>query len=270
MLDITDSEAVVRLVHRFRPDLVFHLAGIAFVPEAEASFERALKMNVLGVQVLCSACHSLEKSTCVVLASSGEVYGRFSPSNLPLRESCPVQPASNYSLSKCMAELILPRYRYGLDNREEKVRGVALRLFNHIGPGQDSRFVVSSFARQLAQIQLGKIPPVLKVGNLEALRDFTDVRDVARAYLLAAEKGSGVYNIGSGRSVKIQSILDMLLSISKLQVDIQTDPERTRPAEVPEVRACREKAKVELSWEPLIPLEDSLRATYAYWLSEEG
>lgn len=263
-VDITDPEAVTRKVLEFRPTWIFHLAGIAFVPEAESNFERALRINVVGVQTICAACHTLELGSKIVLASSGEVYGRILPEDLPLREDCPTKPANNYSLSKLMAELILPRYQqFG------HIQGVALRLFNHIGPGQDSRFVASSFARQIAQIKLKKAPPVMSVGNLSAKRDFSDVRDVVLAYILAAERGEGIINIGSGRAVAVQEILDTLLRIADVHVQVELDPARLRASEVPEVRACIDRAKEKLGWEPIISLEQSLRDIYEYWLKEE-
>jgi len=262
-LDIIDPEQVTKLIHDYRPEVVYHLAGIAFVPEAESNFGRTLSINVGGLSTILAACHLLELNTKVLFVSSAEVYGRVNPDDSPLTEESPVQPAHNYSLSKAMAELAIPRYgQFG------KVQGVIARPFNHIGPGQDSRFVTSSFAKQLAEIKQGKVEPVLYVGNLEAKRDFSDVRDIIRGYKLAAEKGSGTFNFGSGRSYAIQEILDILLEICGFDVEIRQDPSRMRASEVPEIFGSYEKAKKELGWEPNISLKQSLEDIYASFLSE--
>jgi GDP-4-dehydro-6-deoxy-D-mannose reductase len=142
-----------------------------------------------------------------------------------------------------------------------------VRPFNHIGPGQDNRFVVSSFAYQLARIARAGAPPVIGVGNLSPERDFCDVRDIVRAYRLIAQKGRGMYNLCSGQAVAIMKILDTLIAISGMKVEVHQDPARTRPTEVPVVVGSFEKARQELDWEPQIRLEDTLRAVYEYWLA---
>ena len=262
-VDITSPEECSKVILTYRPEVVYHLAGIAFVPEAEDNFIRAISVNVGGVNNIFRACHLLELKTTVVLISSAEVYGRIKPTDLPITEETPINPANNYSLSKRMAELVAPRYeQFGY------VRSVVMRPFNHIGPGQDNRFVASSFAYQLARIAQGKQDPVIQVGNLEAKRDFLDVRDVVRAYRLAAEKGRGVYNLASGNAIPIQEILDLLIKISGLNVRVERDPARMRAAEVPEVRGSYEKAKRELGWTPQHSMAETLQQIYAYWLSK--
>lgn len=261
-LDVQSAEECSKLLIKYRPEVVYHLAGIAFVPEAEDNFIRALSVNVGGTHNILRACHLLELGTKVVIVSSAEVYGRVRQEDLPITESVKLQPANNYSLSKLMSEMVAPRYeQFGY------VRSVVMRPFNHIGPGQDNRFVASSFAYQLARIAKQQIPPVMKVGNLEARRDFLDVRDVVRAYRAAAVKGQGVYNLASGRAIPIQEILDSLISISGLNVSIERDPNRMRAAEVAEVRGSYEKAKRELGWEPKYPLRETLEAVYRDWLA---
>ena len=160
-----------------------------------------------------------------------------------------------------MSEIIGGRYVQG-----GYVRSVIMRPFNHIGPGQNDRFVASSFAKQLAAISKGKAAPVIKVGNLDAKRDFSDVRDIVRAYRLGALRGDGIYNLGAGKSVRVHDVLDLLIEVSGAKVTIENDPARMRPAEVPEFYGIYAKAKRDFGWEPTIPLRDSLRDLYRYWM----
>ncbi len=207
------------------------------------------------------ACHLHQFKTKVVYISSAEVYGRIRPQDLPLTEVTPPKPGNNYSLSKLMAEQLMYRYEQG-----GYVVPVIMRPFNHVGPGQNQRFVASTFASQLAAIAVGKAPPVLSVGNLSARRDFSDVRDIVRAYRLGAERGSGIYNLGAGRSYAVQEVLDILIEISGLNVRIEQDPARMRAAEVPEVFGSYARAEHELGWRPTISLRDSLAQVYEHWL----
>jgi GDP-4-dehydro-6-deoxy-D-mannose reductase len=264
-VDITDFGGILEALKQVRPEVVYHLAGISFVPEAEENFEKALAINVAGTANVVKACHQLDANIALVFASSAEVYGAISAWNLPIAEELPPQPANNYSLSKRMAELAIERY-----TRSGRVRCSIARPFNHIGPGQDKRFVTASFALQLARIAHGKAPPVLRVGNLEARRDFSDVRDIVRAYRLLAGTESGVYNLGSGRALSIQKILDMLMKLSKVQVSIELDPERMRGPETPEVYGSYKKAQRACGWFPVIPLERSLEDVYKYWYDRVG
>lgn len=261
-LDITNFEDCSRVLAAAKPDMIFHLAGIAFVPEAESNFERTLQINVAGVNNVIRIPFLLEQPTTFVCISSAEVYGRIFPKDLPLHEGLLPQPQSNYSLSKLYAELLVKKYA----DRTPLINPIYARPFNHIGAGQDPRFVASSFAKQLADIKRGKSAPCLKVGNLEAERDFSDVRDVVRGYRLAAEQGSGTYNFCSGRPLKIKALLDKLIVMSGLSVTIEEDQERMRPAETPVIYGSFEKAKRELGWEPRIDINQTLRDLYEGWL----
>jgi GDP-4-dehydro-6-deoxy-D-mannose reductase len=264
-LDITDSFRCQILISEYKPDTIFHLAAIAFVPEAEKDFRRTMDINVTGTHNIYRACDVLQQRLSVVLVSSGEVYGKISPDLVPITETVPQNPNNNYSLSKAMAELVALRY-----SASGLMRPVVMRAFNHIGPGQHRSFVVSSFAEQLAQIKLGKLPPIVRVGNLEAKKDFTDVRDVVRAYRLAAEKGSGVYNIGSNKAVSVRELLDTLIDISGVKVSVEVDPLRYRPIDVKEVRCSYDKAKTELGWTPKISTRQSLEDAFNLWISEHS
>jgi GDP-4-dehydro-6-deoxy-D-mannose reductase len=259
-VDITNIATVREAIAEIRPEVVYHLAGISFVPEAEENFNRALSVNVLGTSNVAQACHDLDAAVSLVFASSAEVYGAVKSTELPLKEESQVRPANNYSLSKRMAELVVERY-----GRMGKVRCSIARPFNHIGPGQDKRFVTASFALQLARIAHGKSAPVLRVGNLEARRDFSDVRDIVRAYRLLSSSPGGTFNLGSGRALSIQQILDLLVRISGVEVRIECDPERMRGPETPEVFGSYQRALETCGWFPTIPLERSLQDVYRYW-----
>ena len=263
-VDITDLGDIIDILARFKPDIIYHLAAISFVPEAEENFKSALDVNVLGTHAIFKACNLLEKGIKVVLVSSGEVYGRINSSNLPISENCACNPANNYSLSKLMAEQVAHRF-----TQYNKVASVIMRSFNHIGSGQNERFVTSSFAKQLAKIALKKIEPILYVGNLSTKRDFSDVRDIVKAYRLGSVKGEGIYNLGSGHSVSILEILNQLIEISSIQVKVVEDPTKQRPSEIPDIYCTYNKAEKELGWKPLFTIKESLEEVYKYWYDME-
>lgn len=262
--DIRDFPAAKTFFAECRPDVIYHLAGLAFVPECEDNFSSALEINVNGTENILRAARETCPEARVVLVSSGDLYGKVELDKLPCVETDIPNPINNYSLSKLFAE--------SLAIRAEKIYGqrvVIIRPFNHIGPGQSPKFAVSSFAQQLAQIKKGTLEAKMKVGNLSARRDLTDVRDIVRGYRLAAEKSSGLYNLCTSQSVSIQSILEMLIKISGIEVTIEIDPNRLRPSETLETRGSFEKAKKELGWEPLISLEQSLKDSFDYFLAME-
>jgi GDP-4-dehydro-6-deoxy-D-mannose reductase len=259
-LDITNGPEVGALLRRVHPDVVYHLAGIAFVPEAESNFDKTLQVNVGGTANVARYSSLLESKPALLFVSSAEVYGHVQPNELPIREENPVRPANNYSLSKRMAELVVERY-----GRHGNLRYSIARPFNHIGPRQDPRFVASNFALQLARVARGLTPPVLEVGNLEARRDFSDVRDIVRGYRAIASGHHGVFNLGSGRAVSIQDLLTTLIEISGCKVEIRQDPQRMRGPEVPELYGSIQHAREVCGWTPEIPLRSSLEDTYRYW-----
>jgi GDP-4-dehydro-6-deoxy-D-mannose reductase len=264
-VDITDAGSAAELIQRSRPEVVYHLAGISFVPEAEQNFDKTLLVNVGGTNNVLRQAHLFSKETKVVFVSSAEVYGQVKPDDLPIRESTPLRPANNYSLSKRMAELLAERYV-----RQGALKCTIVRPFNHIGPGQDPRFVASSFAQQLARIALGKAPAVMRVGNLEARRDFSDVRDIVRAYRLLAQGPDGVFNLGSGVPRSIQSLLDTLIRVSGVSVKVDQDPARMRGPEVPELFTSFAKAESAVGWKPSISFERSLEDIYRHWHDVES
>ncbi|MBX7142819.1 MAG: GDP-mannose 4,6-dehydratase [Oligoflexia bacterium] len=264
-LDITSADACARVVQSYKPDVVFHLAGMAFVPDAEKNFAHALSINVGGTYNMLAGAASLKQPVTFVLISSAQVYGRINPAHLPLTEQTPPAPADNYSLSKIMAELVTERFRGNSD-----IRSIIMRPFNHIGAGQRVEFAVSSFGYQLAEIAKKTRAPVLKVGNLDARRDFTDVRDIVRGYRLAALKGQGVYNLCSGEPVSMRSILETLIEISGLKIAVELDPQRLRPSDTPDLYGCAAKAQKDLGWKPEHALRSSLESVYKYWLESSS
>lgn len=263
-LDIRDLFACFKVISDFKPDVIYHLAGVAFAPDCEKDFQGALSINVGGTYNIFCACSELKLPVSVVHISSAEVYGKIQPSDLPLRENIPPRPGNSYSLSKLMGELVIERFR-----ETSNIRPVIIRAFNHIGPGQRHDFVVASFASQLAMIAKGKSLPVMKVGNLDAQRDFSSVHDIVRGYRLAAQKGQGVYNLCSGKAAPIKDILATLIEISGLKVTIEQDPLRMRPAEIPVIYGSYDKARAELGWEPQHKdLRAALKEVYEYWLAQ--
>ncbi len=259
-LDITNGPEVGALIERIKPDVIYHLAGIAFVPEAESNFEKTLQVNVAGTANIARYCSLLEAKPALLFVSSAEVYGHVQPNDLPIREENTPRPANNYSLSKRMAELVVERF-----GRQGGFRYAIARPFNHIGPRQDSRFVASNFALQLARVARGLTPPVLEVGNLEARRDFSDVRDIVRGYRQIATAHQGIFNLGSGRAVSIQELLNTLIDISGCRVEIRQDPQRMRGPEVPELYGSIGHVKEVCGWSPDVSLRRSLEDTYRYW-----
>lgn len=262
-----DPASMEAIFETTAPQVIFHLAAQSFVPAAIADPVGTFQVNALGTLNLLSAVRAVRDripgfDPVIVQAASAEVYGKAQPDQMPLSETTPHRPANPYAASK-VAQLAI-----GLSAHATwGLKVITATPFNHIGPGQSSQFVVSSFAQQLARIAKGEMAPVLRVGNLAARRDFTDVRDVVRAYSLMALHGrpGEVYNICSGRSVSIQSILDALVSTSGLSVDVQPDPARMRPSDVPDLYGSAAKLQAATGWAPKIPLEQTLQDAYTHW-----
>lgn len=260
--DLRERAACWQVVEKSHPDVIFHLAAVAFVPRARIQPALAFDTNVLGTVNFLEAVHRHRPDCAVVFISSGEVYGRLAAENVPTSEDAPVRPASYYAATKVAAETMAAAYC-----REFGLRVIILRPFSHIGPRQSPDFVTSSFARQIAQIEKGIAAPVLSVGNLEAKRDFTDVRDMVRAYRLAASfcQPGVPYNVASGSTWAIREVLDVFLSMSRVRVQVRQDPERLRPSDTPIFRGDATRFRQCTRWSPTIPLEQSLRDILDYW-----
>ena len=263
VLELHDQASIAKAIEAGRPDVVFHLAAQTFVPEAFEDPIATYETNVLGtarlLQSLTDYRRTQNTNVKFLYVSSAQVYGRGNARLGALREDAPVLPVEPYAASKAASEHICQAayHTYGVDI-------VIARAFNHIGPGQDSRFVVSSFAKQLAHIVRGAENPLIEVGNLEAERDFLDVRDVVEAYITLAQRGVGgaTYNVCSGVPIKVKSILRMLIMEAHVPVEVREDPEKIRQIDVPQFYGDNGRLRA-LGWEPKISLQQSIREIYA-------
>jgi len=261
-VDLRDPEIVRRELARLRPEGIIHLAAQSDVAESWRDPWGTFETNVRGTLNLLDGVRALGLRPRVLIVTSNEVYGLIRPEEVPIREDQPFRPANPYGVSKAAQDWLAALYAaaYALPI-------IRARPFNHIGPGQDPRFVVPSLARQIAWIEAGLQEPVLRVGNLEAQRDFTDVRDVVRAYRLLLERGDPgeAYNIGSGRPRPIREVLELLLTMAQRPVRVEIDPQRIRPVEIPISAADTTRIRERLGWQPRIPLEQSLRDVLEEW-----
>jgi GDP-4-dehydro-6-deoxy-D-mannose reductase len=260
--DLRDYISVQRTLEACRPDVVFHLAAQSFVPASWTGPAETLTTNLLGQTYLFEAVRALHLDPILQIACSSEEYGLVLPEEVPIRETNPLRPLSPYAVSKVAQDYQGYQYfqSYGM-------RIVRTRAFNHTGPRRGDVFAMSSFAKQLAAIELGSSPPVLRVGNLDAVRDFTDVRDIVRAYWLSLEKGEmgEVYNLCSGKDWTIRAMLDQLLSMTTVKVKVEQDPARMRPSDVPVLLGDASKFHKATGWKPEIPFEQTLRDLLEYW-----
>lgn len=261
-VDLRDPEAVRQGLARLSPEGIIHLAAQSDVGESWRDPWGTFETNVRGTLNLLEGIRALGLRPRILIVTSNEVYGLIRPEEVPIREDQPFRPANPYGVSKAAQDWLAALYAAAY-----AMPVVRARPFNHIGPGQDPRFVVPSFARQIAWIEAGLQEPVLRVGNLEAQRDFTDVRDVVRAYRLLLERGEPgeVYNIGSGRPRAIREVLEALLAMTQARVRVEVDPQRIRPVEIPVSAADIARIRERLGWQPTIPFEQSLRDVLEEW-----
>jgi GDP-4-dehydro-6-deoxy-D-mannose reductase len=260
--DLGDADATRRAVADVRPDAVFHLAASASVAESWRSPRETIDNNVGATLNLLEAVRAEAPGAVVVVAGSGEEYGPVPEERLPVTEDEPLRPQNPYAVSKASADLLAGFYAdaHGL-------RVVRTRAFNHAGPGQADAYVVSAFARQIADAErAGRSELVLETGNLEPRRDFTDVRDVVRAYLLAAERGEpAIFNVCSGISVPVADILARLAALTDVRVEGHVDASRLRKHEVMDIRGSHERLTEATGWEPAIALDRTLADTLDWW-----
>lgn len=265
-IDLRDAAAVQAALEEVRPDLVFHLAALADVAQSFKDPWGTLANNIHAQVNLLEACRQIVPAARILIVSSAEIYGA-TVTDAPLDETVPFAPANPYSVSKVTQDML--GLQYFLAYRLPIVRA---RPFNHIGPGQGSGFVAADFASQIAAIEAGQRAPVIFVGNLEAERDFTDVRDVVRAYLLLVRRGQPgeAYNVCSGRGYSIQYLLDTLLSYSTASIEVRQDPARMRPSDVPRRVGDATRLRSHTGWTPQIPFEQSLLDTLNDWRARLG
>lgn len=264
-VDLLDRARVAAAVAEIAPTHVFHLAAQSHVPTSHDDAGATLVNNIVGQVNLLDACRVLPEPPRVLIVGSAEEYGLVRAEEMPLDEAQPFRPTSPYAVSKVAQDLL--GWQYFVSHELPVVR---VRPFSHIGPGQSDRFAIPAFSRQIAEIEAGRAAPVVRVGNLEAQRDFLDVRDVVRAYYLALTRGTpgAVYNIGSGVPVRLQAMLDLLLSLSPARVEVATDPARLRPSDVPVLAADSGALRAATGWQPAIPLEQSVRDILEWWREE--
>lgn len=262
-LDLANAESVENLVGSLKPDLVFHLAALSSPAASFSAPGETFTNNILTEINLLEAIRKAKLTECrILIVSSADIYGKVRKEDVPIDETTPLRPTNPYAVSKIAQDFLGLQYflSYGM-------HVVRVRPFNHIGPRQSPQFVVAAFAQKIAKIEKGQMESVLNVGNLSAKRDFTDVRDMVRAYETILEKGEygEVYNIGTGISHRINDILTMLLSLSSIRVTIKTDSRLLRPSDDPEL-VCDNKKFIRLTgWKSEIPLKQTLKDILDYW-----
>lgn len=260
--DLSDMTAVRNALSVSRPDAIYHLAAQSFVPSSWVSPLQTLTDNISGQTNIFEAVRSLGLDPAIQIACSSEEYGLVLPDEVPIRETNPLRPLSPYAVSKVTQDFLAYQYfmSYG-------IRAIRTRGFNHTGPRRGEVFVTSNFSKQVATIEAGLAPPVIRVGNLDAVRDFTDVRDMVRGYVLATEKGKPgeVYNLASGKAITIRAMLDKLIALAKVDVKVETDPARLRPSDVEVLIGDYSKFHADTGWEPRIPFDQTLEDLLNYW-----
>jgi GDP-4-dehydro-6-deoxy-D-mannose reductase len=261
VVDVRERAAVERALATAAPERIFHLAAVAFAPDAETDPARTFAVNVIGTVHVLDAAHAVAPAARVLVAGSAEAYGAITPADLPIAETTPFRPVNLYGVSKAAADLAAFERWWARD-----CPVVRVRAFNHTGPGQRPDFVCSDFARQIARIEAGLAPPVLRVGTLRAERDFSDVRDVVRGYALLAERGTPgeAYNLCAGVATSVGTIVEMLAAESGATIECREEQGRLRAHEVPVVVGSAARAAA-LGWSPAIPLRQTLRDLLRSW-----
>lgn len=260
-LDIADGAGVTAAIVEAEPDVVYHLAGFSHVGASWDAPAEAMRVNAIGTVSVIDAALACARRPCVLVVSSAEVYGTVRPEELPLTEEAPLRPVSPYAVSKAAAELV-----GAAAHRAHGLRVLTVRPFNHVGPGQAPSFVVSAMAKRIIEAERAG-ESAIRVGNLSARRDLTDVRDVVRAYRLLAESGEGgaVYNVCRGTDVSIAQVVGRLMELSGADLVLQPDPSLSRPVDVPILRGDATRLADRTGWRPLISLDQTLADVLAHW-----
>ena len=261
-LDILEKKEITALLRTVRPDYIFHLAAQSSVAVSWKNPALTVDVNVKGSINVLEAIRELDYSPRILLIGSGEEYGHILPGETPISERNTPRPGNIYAATKACQNMIGAIYA-----KAYQMQIMMVRAFNHIGPNQSPLFVVADFCRQVAEIEAEMRPPVIHVGNLAAKRDFTDVRDVVRAYALLIQKGEPgeTYNVGSSHAVSIEEVLTQILSLSAKQIQVSVDPDRLRPVDIPIIEADITKLREVTNWTPAIPLQQTLEETLNYW-----
>jgi GDP-4-dehydro-6-deoxy-D-mannose reductase len=265
-LDIRDRESLARAVAGARPDAVLHLAAQSAVPDSIHDPEATLQVNVMGTLHLLQALDAAGFRGRLLYVGTGDVYGYVPETELPVAETRLPQPRNPYAVSKLAAEALCWQW-----HASQAMDIVLARPFNHIGSGQSPRFAVSDFARQVCEIRAGAAPPVLKVGDIDVTRDFTDVHDVVRAYLALLEHGGAgdIYNVCSGVERSLRSLLVELIRLAKVDARIEAEPARMRGSEQRRMRGDASKIRAATGWSATTPISASLEAAIQFWQGVE-
>ena len=260
--DLKDMVSLKKCLKTIKPDRIFHLAAQSFVPTSWVCPAETFAINSIGQINLFEAVLDLDLKPRIQIAGSSEEYGHVNPDEVPMKETNPLRPLSPYAVSKVAQDLLGYQYFKSYDMFVVRTRG-----FNHTGPRRGDVFICSNFAKQIAEIEKGKREPVLFVGNLEANRDFTDVRDIVRAYWLSLEKcePGEAYNIGTGKTYAMNRVVEMLVAMSDRKIQTRIDPKRLRPSDVPILLSDSTKFRRATGWEPEIPFKQSLEDLLNYW-----
>jgi GDP-4-dehydro-6-deoxy-D-mannose reductase len=265
-LDLLSEEDTFSILRSVNPDYIFHLAAASSPRESFKNPKRTFENNISSQLNLFESIKKLEFfNTNILIVSSAEVYGHVDPKFIPINEDAPLNPTNPYAVSKIAQDFLGMQYFYA-----DKLKVVRVRPFNHVGPGQSSDFVISAFAKRISDIENGK-EKTMRIGNLASRRDFTDVRDMVKAYLLTLEMGQlgEVYNLGSGKSYEIKEILDMLKNMAKVEIKTEEDPSLMLPSDDPELRCDFSKFNHLTGWKPEIPIEKTLEDTLDYWRKQD-
>lgn len=254
-VDILDPAAVREAVGALQPEVIYHCAGLAHVAESWRNADQALRVNAIGTHHLLEAVREVSPHSRTVVVGSGMIYR---PASRALREEDPAGPTDPYGISKLAQEMMAEKAATAV---------IVARPFNHIGPRQAPSFVTSSFAKQVAEIEAGLAPPRLRVGNLDASRDMTDVRDTVRAYEALAARGTPgrAYNVCRGTAFRIGDLLEMLLRMARVPVTVEQDPARLRPSDNPLVLGDPARVERETGWRATIPIERTLEDLLVWW-----
>ncbi|MCK4401787.1 GDP-mannose 4,6-dehydratase [bacterium] len=260
--NLNDASSVNDLIVNIKPDKIFHLAAQSFVPTSWNSPAETLTSNIIGELNIFEAIRRAKINPWIQIAGSSEEYGMVYPEETPIKETNPLRPLSPYGVSKVAQDLLA--YQYYMSYKLNVVR---TRAFNHTGPRRGDVFVCSEFAKRIAGIEKKGEPPVILVGNLDAQRDFTDARDIVKAYWLGLDKckPGEVYNICTGKAYRISEVLDILISLSKVKIEIKNDPAKMRPSDVPYLGGDSAKFRDATGWKPEIPFEKTMKDLLNYW-----
>jgi len=261
-LDLTNSQAVSQAVEMYKPEWTFHLAALSSPAMSFSDNNLTLVNNIVAQANLLDALKQHAPFCRTLVIGSAEEYGKVTSNDLPINESCSLRPISPYAVSKITQDFMGLQYFLSY-----KLPVIRVRPFNHVGEGQSNQFVMAAFAEQIVRIERGLQPPVLKVGDLSTTRDFTDVTDMVKAYELALQMGEPgeVYNLGSGRETKIQDLVEMMISKARVEVKIEVDPAKIKPADIPRFIADSSKFNRLTQWEATTPLTQTVSRVLDYW-----